>query len=76
MGGPGDGGIGRLVLSYRPAGSDEVITAACEESFPPLDPKDVAEFDCFVIADPAIYSGRILGTDLLFRPPDTSSPDR
>jgi hypothetical protein len=68
-GGPGRGGIGELILNYRPAGRDEVVSATCDLAFPPLDTKDVAEIDCFVVGDPPIYSVRIVGTDIKILPP-------
>ena len=68
-GGPGRGGVGELILKYRPAGSDQVVSATCDLAFPPLDTKDVAEIDCVVTADPPIYSDRIVGTDIKILPP-------
>ena len=63
-GGPGNGGIGELILRYRPAGSDQVVSASCESAFAALETKDVAEIECAVKGDPPIYSGRIVGTEL------------
>jgi hypothetical protein len=63
-GGPGRGGIGELILYYRPAGSDEVVSASCQSAFAALETKDVAEIDCFVKGDPLIYSVRIVDTEL------------
>ncbi len=68
-GGPGRGGVGELILNYRPAGRDEVVSATCDLAFPPLDTKDVAEIDCQVVGDPPIYSERIVGTDIKILPP-------
>jgi hypothetical protein len=45
-GGLGRGGVGELVLNYRPAGRDAVVSATCDLAFPPLGTKDVAEIDC------------------------------
>ncbi len=70
-GGPGGGGVGELILYYRPAGSDQVVSASCQSAFAALDTKDVAEIDCFVKGDPPIYSVRIVGTDLKILPPST-----
>ena len=67
-GGPSPGGIGQLILYYRGLGSDVVITAFCEQTFPRLDTKDVAELDCIINGNPMIYSGRIVGTDINIRP--------
>jgi hypothetical protein len=67
-GGPGRGGVGELILSYRPAGRGDVVSATCYLAFPPLDTKDVAEIDCFVVGDPPIYSVRIVGTDIKILP--------
>jgi hypothetical protein len=72
-GGPGPGGIGELILNYRPAGSDKVVSATCELAFPPLDTKDVAEIDCLVVGDPPIYSVRIVSTDIKILPPPASA---
>jgi hypothetical protein len=68
-GGPGRGGVGELILNYRPAGRDEVVSATCDLAFPPLETKDVAEIDCFVVGNPPIYSVRIVGTDIKILPP-------
>ena len=68
-GGPGRGGVGELILNYRPAGRDEVVSATCDQAFPPLDTRDVAELDCFVVGDPPIYSVRIVSTDIKILPP-------
>jgi hypothetical protein len=68
-GGPGRGGVGELILKYRPADSDQVVSATCDLAFPPLDAKDVAEIDCVAAADPPIYSDRIVGTDIKILPP-------
>ena len=73
-GGPSPGGIGQLILYYRALGSEAVITASCEQTFPPLDTKDVAEIDCIVNGGPLIYSGRILATDIKIRPLPKPSP--
>jgi hypothetical protein len=67
-GGPGRGGIGELILYYRPAGSDQVVAASCQSFFAALEAKDVAEIDCYVKGDPLIYSGRIVGTELRILP--------
>lgn len=63
-GGPGRGGIGELILHYRPAGSDQVVSASCQSAFPALETKDVAEIECSAKGDPPIYSSRIVGADL------------
>ncbi len=68
-GGPGHGGVGELILNYRPAGSEDVVSATCDLAFPPLDTKDVAEIDCYVVGDPPIYSARIVSTDIKILPP-------
>jgi hypothetical protein len=68
-GGPGRGGVGELILDYRPAGQDQIVSATCEMAFPPLDTRDVAEIDCFVVGDPPIYSVRIVGTGIKILPP-------
>jgi hypothetical protein len=68
-GGPGRGGVGELILDYQPAGSEEVVSATCDLAFPPLNNKDVAEIDCFVVGDPPIYSVRIVGTRIKILPP-------
>ena len=68
-GGPGRGGVGELILNYRPAGSDEIVSATCDMAFPPLGTKDVAEIDCYVVGDPLIYPGRIVSTDIKILPP-------
>ena len=68
-GGPGRGGVGELILNYRPAGRDEVVSATCDLAFLPLDTKDVAEIDCYVVGDPPIYSARIVSTDIKILPP-------
>ena len=70
-GGPGGGGIGELILYYRPAGSDQVVSASCQSAFPALETKDVAEIDCYVKGDPLIYSARIEGTELKILPLST-----
>jgi hypothetical protein len=77
-GGPGGGGIGELILHYRPAGSDLVVSASCQSAFAALETKDVAEIDCYVIGDPLIYSPRIVDTDLKILPLPTpaSAPRR
>jgi hypothetical protein len=77
-GGPGGGGIGELILYYQPAGSDQVVARTCQSAFAPLEPKDVAEIDCYVKGDPLIYSHRIVGTDLKILPlsPTASAPRR
>jgi hypothetical protein len=67
-GGPGRGGVGELILYYRPAGSDEVVSASCESAFAALETKDVAEIDCYVKGDPLIYSVRIVDTELKILP--------
>jgi hypothetical protein len=53
---------------YRPAGRNDVVSATCDLAFPPLDTKDVAEIDCYVVGDPPIYSVRIVGTDIKILP--------
>ncbi|HKB33356.1 MAG TPA: hypothetical protein VKF16_05765 [Candidatus Dormibacteraeota bacterium] len=68
-GGPGRGGVGELILNYRPAGRADVVSATCDQAFPPLDTRDVAELDCFVVGDPPIYSVRIVSTDIKILPP-------
>ena len=68
-GGPGRGGIGELILNYRPAGRDVVVSATCDLAFPPLGTKDVAEIDCFVVGDPPIYSVRIVSVNIKVLPP-------
>ena len=68
-GGPGRGGVGELILYYRPAGREEVVSASCDQAFPPLNTKDVAEIDCYVVGKPLIYSVRIVGTDIRILPP-------
>jgi hypothetical protein len=68
-GGPGRGGVGELILNYRPAGRDAVVSATCDLAFPPLDTKDVAEIDCYVAGDPPIYSARIVSADIKILPP-------
>jgi hypothetical protein len=68
-GGPGRGGVGELILNYRPAGREDVVAATCDLAFPPLDTRDVAEIDCYVVGDPPIYSARIVSTDIKILPP-------
>lgn len=68
-GGPGSGGVGELILSYRPAGRDDVVSASCDLAFPPLQTKDVAEINCYVVGDPLIYSARIVSVDIKILPP-------
>lgn len=70
-GGPGSGGVAELILYYRPAGSDQVVSASCQSAFAALESKDVAEIDCSVKGDPLIYSGRIVGTELKILPLST-----
>jgi hypothetical protein len=67
-GGPGRGGVAELILKYRPAGRDDIVSATCSLAFPALDTKDVAEIDCSVAGDPPIYSVRIVSTDIKIRP--------
>ena len=71
-GGAGAGGTARLILDYRAAGDDSVITASCDVTFPALGAKDVAELDCLALANPVIYSSRIVGTDIEFAPTSPS----
>jgi hypothetical protein len=77
-GGPGRGGVGELILNYQPAGRDNVVSATCDQAFPPLETKDVAEIDCYVVGNPPIYSVRIVSTDIriLPLPPPASAPRR
>ena len=63
-GGPGRGGIAEMILYYRAAGSDQIVSAACQSPFAVLETKDIAEIDCYVKGDPLIYSDRIVGTDI------------
>jgi hypothetical protein len=72
-GGPGRGGVGELILNYRPAASVEVVSATCDEAFPPLGTKDVAEIDCFVVGKPPIYSDRIVSTGIKILPPPATA---
>ena len=76
-GGPGRGGIGELILYYRPAGSAQVVSRSCQSVFAALEPKDVAEIDCYVKGDPLIYSTRIVATELKILPlSNPASPAR
>ncbi len=68
-GGPGRGGVGELILNYKPAGRDDVVSATCDQAFPALETKDIAQLDCFVVGNPLIYSVRIVGTDIRILPP-------
>jgi hypothetical protein len=68
-GGLGHGGVGELILNYRPAGREDVVSATCDLAFPRLETKDVAEIDCNVVGDPPIYSVRIVSTDIKILPP-------
>ena len=68
-GGPGRGGVGELILNYKPAGRGDVVSATCDQAFPALETKDIAELDCFVVGNPLIYSVRIVGTDIRILPP-------
>src|SRR5260370_11843401 len=36
-GGPGRGGVGELILNYRPAGRADVLSATSHQAVPPLD---------------------------------------
>ena len=72
-GGPGQGGVGELILNYRPAGRDDVVSASCDWPFPPLETKDVAELDCYVVGDPPIYSVRIVSTGIKIQPSSQSA---
>lgn len=75
-GGRGAGGIGQLILYYRAVGSEVIVASTCEETFPPLDTKDVAEIDCIAYGNPLIYSVRIVGTDIKIQQPAKASPAR
>ena len=73
-GGPGRGAIGELILEYRAKDSDQLVTARCDSVIPPLNNKDVAEVDCFVLGDPLIYSDRIVSTEITFLPLVSPAP--
>jgi hypothetical protein len=60
--------MARLTVYYRAAGSQVLISRSCEERFPPLDTRDVAELDCTVIASPPIYSSHVVRTGIEIRP--------
>jgi hypothetical protein len=64
----GSGGMARLTVYYRAASSQVLISSSCQETFPPLDTKDVAELDCTVVGSPPIYPSRVVRTGIEIRP--------
>jgi hypothetical protein len=64
----GSGGRAELTVYYRAAGGRVLVSKSCEDTFPPLDTKDVAELDCAAIGNPPIHSNRVVRTGLTIRP--------